>query len=395
MANSHAIYKCYGLNVETSVVSWLPPYHDMGLIGGIIQPIYGGFPVTLMAPHSFIQSPIRWLQAISDTHATTSPSPNFGYDLCVRKITPEAASQLDLSHWNAAICGAEFVSSSTLEQFSRKFAPAGFRGWTAFCPSYGLAESTLLVSASVGTAPLVCGFDREALENGRVEACETGAANARHLVGNGPAAPGSTIQIVHPSTQQTCSDGQIGEVWTASASVAAGYWNKPEINATSFRAVGDANFLRTGDLGFFHQNNLFIAGRIKDLIILGGKNHFPEDLEMAIRESHPAFEGMPGAAFSLQVEGREILAVVQELTVRALKSDLDPEDLFSRINTALFTDNVRTDAIVLVRTATIPRTTSGKVQRHQCRHDFLHSKLDVVAEWLSPRVARLKTASAS
>jgi len=394
MANSATIQTCFGTNFDTRGVSWLPPYHDMGLIGGIIQPLFAGFPITLMAPHSFVQSPIRWLQAISDTQATTSPSPNFGYDLCVRKVTAEAVSQLDLSHWRTAVCGAECVSRATVEEFVRKFAPAGFQS-SAFCPSYGLAESTLLVSASVGAPPLVRSFDREALESGRAAVCNEDATNSRFLVGNGPAAPGTTIKIVDPTTLETCSDDQIGEVWTSSASVAVGYWNKPEINAANFNVRGEGGtgpYLRTGDLGFFHDNQLFIAGRIKDLIILGGKNHFPEDLEMAIRESHPAFEGMPGAAFSLELDGREMLVVVQELTLRALKSQLDPEDLFRQINRALFIDNVRADAIVLVRTGTIARTTSGKVQRHQCRNDFLHNRLDIVADWTSSRAALAKGA---
>jgi acyl-CoA synthetase (AMP-forming)/AMP-acid ligase II len=391
MANSAAIYDFYGLNSETRVVSWLPPYHDMGLIGGIVQPLFGGFPVTLMSPHAFLQNPVRWLEAISRTRATTSPSPNFGYDLCVRKVSPEAITRLDLGCWRNAICGAEPVSRSTLEQFAKTFAPAGFEA-RAFRPSYGLAEATLLVSASVGAAPVVRYFDRALLESGRVQVCAAGATNARALVGNGAAARGVMVKIVDPSTLELCPESGVGEVWTASASVASGYWNKPEVNASIFQArlagAGETSFLRTGDLGFFHDGHLFLSGRIKDLIILAGRNHSAEDLEMAVRESHAAFEAMPGAAFSIDLDGREALAVVQEIKRQAMKPDLDPEELYGQVQRVLSAHNVRAEAIVLLRTGTIPRTSSGKVQRRQCREDLLQNRLQIFAAWRSTRALR-------
>ena len=395
LANSAAIYCCYRLNPETRVVSWLPPYHDMGLIGGIIQPLFGGFPVTLMAPHSFLQHPVRWLETISQTQATTSPSPNFGYDLCVRKVDRNVISTLDLSRWTTAICGAERVNRTTLERFAATFAQAGFR-MSAFCPSYGLAEATLLVSAAVGASPMVRWFDRDALENGRVRPCPEGAPAARPLVGNGEAAPKINIRIVDPESGRFSEEDRIGEVWTSGPSIASGYWNKPELSKSNFQAQLDGSpdrFLRTGDTGFFHEGQLFIAGRIKDLIILSGKNHFPDDIEIVIRESDPAFEGMPGAAFAVDLDGQEALVVIQEITRHALGSESDAAALFGCIQSALFKNNIKADAIVLLKPGSIPRTSSGKVQRHQCRNDFLENRLQAAAQWLSPRARRVMQAS--
>jgi acyl-CoA synthetase (AMP-forming)/AMP-acid ligase II len=392
MANSMAIRDAYRLNSETSVVSWLPPYHDMGLIGGIVQPLYTGFPVALMAPHSFLQSPIKWLEAISETRATTSPSPNFGYDLCIRKISSDSIGRLDLSHWKQAICGAERVSHSTLERFAKTFEPAGFR-MDAFCPSYGLAEATLLVTASVGSRPLVRSFDRDALESGRVEPGSEEAAASRFLVGNGGPASGITVSIIAGDSSVTSADGRVGEVVVSGPSVSQGYWNKPELNQTSFNPAVESKgqySLRTGDTGFFHEGQLFIAGRIKDLIILSGKNHFPEDIEMAVRACDEAFEGLPGAAFSVDADGQEILVVTQEIKRHSANAEGHVDELFRRIHSALFKDNVRADAIVLLRIGTIPRTSSGKVQRHQCRNHFLQNKLQVSGEWLSLRAQRAR-----
>jgi acyl-CoA synthetase (AMP-forming)/AMP-acid ligase II len=390
IANSESIRQCFGCSAETPVVSWLPPYHDMGLIGGIIQPLFSGCPVTLMAPHAFLQNPGSWLEAISKAGAAISPSPNFGYELCARKVSDEAVGRLDLSRWNVAICGAEPVSPSTLQEFGRKFAPAGFR-MGAFCPAYGLAEATLLVSASVGGSPVFQPFDRSALESGFVETCSADALSARTLTGNGSAAPGITLRIVEPTAREVCQEGTVGEIWVGGESVSEGYWKRPELNEEIFRAYtagGEGPFLRTGDTGFLAGGQIFIAGRIKDLIIIGGKNHFPEDLEILVRESHPLFAGMPGAAFPVELEGQEALVVVQEVARQALRPGSDFEDLVRNVHRALFTTNVRADAIVFLRTGTIPRTSSGKVQRHACRARFLRNELEVWAEWRSPRAWR-------
>jgi acyl-CoA synthetase (AMP-forming)/AMP-acid ligase II len=343
-----------------------------------------------MSPHAFLQNPARWLEIISETRAAISPSPNFGYDLCVRKVNEETVARLDLRSWKVAICGAEPVNPSTLQEFGRKFEPAGFR-MSAFCPSYGLAEGTLLVSASVGCSPVCEPFDRVALESGTVKPTAAGAAPARILTGNGCAAPGVGLRIVDPAKLDVCADRTVGEIWVSGESVSEGYWNKPELNQEMFRAhtaAGVGPFLRTGDTGFIADGQLFIAGRIKDLIILGGKNHFPEDLEMLVRECHPAFAGMPGAAFPVDIGGHESLVIAQEVVRQAMRPGYDPDDLFRNVHRALFTTNVRADAIVLLRTGTLPRTSSGKVQRHVCRNKYICHELDVWAEWRSTRAQR-------
>jgi acyl-CoA synthetase (AMP-forming)/AMP-acid ligase II len=263
----------------------------------------------------------------------------------------------------------------------------------AFCPAYGLAEATLLVSTSAGTAPLVRSFDRDTLATGRYKVCNADEPDARPLVGNGVPAPGMEIRIVDPVSFQLCADGQIGEVWVSGPSVAQGYWNKPDLNASVFAAgiegVG-GQFLRTGDTGFLLDGQLFIAGRIKDLIILSGRNHAPEDIEQAVRESDPVFNDFAGAVFSMDADGDEVLVVVHEIARHALKAERDVEDLFRTVHRALFSENVRADAIVFLRPGSLPRTSSGKVQRHRCRDGFLHNTLNVAAEWLSPRVQRAR-----
>jgi acyl-CoA synthetase (AMP-forming)/AMP-acid ligase II len=390
MANSEAIRQCFGCSSETPVVSWLPPYHDMGLIGGILQPLYSGCPVTLMSPHAFLQNPGRWLEIISETRAVISPSPNFGYDLCARKVGTETIEKLHLRSWTVAICGAEPVNPATLQEFGRKFEPAGFR-MSAFCPSYGLAEGTLLVSASVAGVPVFEAFDRSALDHGIVQNSATDAARSRTLTGNGSAAPSVDLRIVDATTREICPEGRAGEIWVGGPSISEGYWNKPEVNEEMFHAhtsTGEGPFLRTGDTGFVSGGQLFIAGRIKDLIILGGKNHFPEDLEMLVRECHSVFAGMPGAAFPVEIEGHETLVVVQEIVRQAMRPGSDPDELFRNVHRALFTNNVRADAIVLLRTGTLPRTSSGKVQRHVCRTQFMRNELEVWAEWRSARAKR-------
>ena len=343
-----------------------------------------------MSPHAFLQNPGRWLEIISETRAAISPSPNFGFDLCARKVNQETLERLDLRSWRVAICGAEPVNPSTLQEFGRKFEPAGFR-MSAFCPSYGLAEATLLVSASVGISPVCEAFDRSALESGIVKRSAADAATGRILTGNGCAAPGVRLRIVDPVTRETCPEGAAGEIWVNGDSISEGYWNKPELSEEMFRAhtaSGEGPFLRTGDTGFLSGGQLFIAGRIKDLIILGGKNHFPEDLEVLVRECHPSFTGMPGAAFPVDIAGQESLVIAQEVVRQTMRPGFDTEELFRNVHRALFTNNVRAEVIVLLRTGTLPRTSSGKVQRHACRSRFLSHELEVWAEWRSPRARR-------
>src|SRR6185436_6705124 len=276
---------------------WLPLYHDLGLIGILLQAAWVGAPCVLMAPVAFLQSPARWLRAVSRYRATTSGGPNFAYDLCVRKIPPVEREGLDLSSWRIAFNGAEPVRAGTLDRFAAAFAPAGFRR-QALYPCYGLAEATLMVSGNrPGEGPAVRGS----------------------AVGCGRMLPGVEAVIADPATAAPCGPGEVGEIWVAGGSVARGYWNRPEESAETFGAClsgsagGRGPYLRTGDLGFLDGDQLFIAGRIKDLVILRGRNHHPQDLELTAERSHPALRPGGGAAFAVEAAGEERLVLVHEV----------------------------------------------------------------------------------
>ena len=306
-------------NTEQSVIAgWLPLYHDMGLIGNVFQPLYLGSPCVLMSPLRFLQQPVRWLQAITRYKATTSGGPDFAYDLCVRKITSEQRAGLDLSSWRAAFNGAEPVRAQTLERFAATFAPCGFRR-EAFYPCYGLAEATLIVSGGrVAAPPVIHTVEGAALERNLAIAAEPGHRDARALVGCGQTFPEQRIIIVESESRTECAPGQVGEVWVSGPSVAGGYWNQPEETEATFHAylsdVGDGPFLRTGDLGFLHHGELFITGRLKDLIIIRGRNHYPQDIELTVEQSAPSVRPNCGAAFSVETNGEERLVIVQEVT---------------------------------------------------------------------------------
>ncbi len=288
LANSISINRCFQNTPEHTAVSWLPPYHDMGLIGCIIQPMYVGLSMYLMAPVTFLQRPYRWLQAISRYRANTSGGPNFAYDLCVDRITPEQKAELDLSCWELAFSGAEPVRAETINKFSNYFGDCGFRK-AAFYPCYGMAESTLLITGGSKQAePVVKSFDKQSLETDR--AIESNSEDATALVGCGSNIPGQSLAVVNPNTLRQCGDGEIGEIWAKSESVAQGYWQQADLTEIVFdgRIVDTkkAGFLRTGDLGFLQDGELFVTGRIKDLIIIRGRNHYPQDIELTV-DSRP------------------------------------------------------------------------------------------------------------
>ena len=381
--NSALIYECFGHTPDSQGVIWLPPYHDMGLIGGIIQPLYGGFPVTLMSPLDFLKRPFRWLQAVSRYKATTSGGPNFAYDLCVRKITPEQRAALDLSSWDLAFNGAEPVHHETMERFAATFEACGFRR-EAFYPCYGLAEATLIVSGGrKAEPPVVQTVDGTALGRDRVEGVASTYADARPLVGCGHALADQRIVIVNPDTFQSCPTDQIGEIWVSGPSVAQGYWNQPEGTMEAFQAyvanTGEGPFLRTSDLGFLRDGDLFITGRIKDLIIIRGRNHYPQDIERTVEQSHPALRPGCCAAFSVQVADEERLVVAQELRRQATDTDLD--EVIQTIRQAVVkAHELRAHGVLLLPARSIPKTSSGKIQHHACRAGFLSDSLDVVAE---------------
>ena len=399
-------------HAEHSVgVGWLPLHHDMGLVGSVLQPLYAGFPCVLMSPMAFLQRPIRWLEAISTYRATTSGGPNFGYDLCVRKITAEQRKKLDLSCWEIAINGAEPVRPATINEFAATFEASGFRR-EAFYPCYGLAEATLMSSGGQKTAsPVIRNIQKAALEQHQKAIPCISAAGAQSLVGCGKSFKDQRIIIVDPDTLTPCEPSEVGEVWVAGPSVALGYWNRPKATEETFQAYttsGDGPFLRTGDLGFLSHGELFITSRLKDVIIIRARTHYPQDIEVTVEQSHAALRPHCVAAFAVEIDGEERLVVVQEVERRLHQKNndnergkgkkerrpprhLEMETIIGNICQAVAEKHdVQVAAVLLLRAGSIPKTSSGKIRRHACRIGFLNHTLDVVGQWYA---SHLKTAS--
>ncbi len=367
-------------------VSWLPTYHDMGLVGGILNPLFIGRPNAFMAPMSFLQKPIRWLRNIDRFKVTISGGPNFAYALCNEKISPADCEGLDLSSWKVAFNGAEPVRADTLARFVEKFGPFGFRE-EAFYPCYGMAESTLIVSgADARQLPCSGDFDASAMEANRIVSVEENHPFARRLVSSGRILPDQQVLIVDPETCRPSCQDEVGEIWVRSGSVAQGYWNNERETERTFQgrlAISDdesLRFLRTGDLGFFHEEQLFVTGRSKDLIIINGRNLYPHDIESIVEHAHPAIRVGGGAAFSIDSENSEQLVIVQEL-VREYRK-YDTEEITAAIRQTVFEAlDVAPQAILLLKMGKLPKTSSGKVQRRACREQFLSDCLDVLARW--------------
>lgn len=378
LTNSRMSARAMGCNRDSVLIAWLPPYHDMGLIGGLLQPMYSCFPVHLMAPATFLQRPIRWLEAISKYRGTISGAPNFAYELCVKRIRPEQLAALDLSSWQVAGNGAEPIRAETLRRFCATFAPAGFNP-RAFIPCYGMAEATLYVAGGpIFSGAKILPASREALTAGRIE--PSAGDDAVDLVSSGTIAPEVALRIVDPASGQPCQPGAIGEIWIAGETVAAGYWEQPEATAATFHARlpgSDRNWLRSGDLGSIIDGELYVTGRIKDLIIIRGQNHYPHDIEATVSSIHPALHAQGAAAFSIEHEDGEQLGLVLELERNALDIDLAPvagmvRDAVSRQH------QLQIDRLVFVRPGGIPKTSSGKVQRYLTRARLLQGDLPIV-----------------
>jgi acyl-CoA synthetase (AMP-forming)/AMP-acid ligase II/acyl carrier protein len=378
--NSALINQGVGITPEITGVTWLPVYHDMGLIGGILQPLYAGFTMAVMSPVAFLQSPVRWLQAISRYRADLSVAPNFAYELCVQRITAEQRAQLDLRSWTIALNGAEPVRPETIARFSATFAACGFRPET-FMPCYGLAEATLFVSSiPQAEPPTAITVDSAALEQNRVETAHA-EAEGRALASSGIPCQ-QRVAIVDPATLRECTADAVGEIWVCGPSVAQGYWRRPEQTAATFQArIADTDegpFLRTGDLGFVRDGYLFVTGRLKDLIIIRGRNHYPQDIEYTVEQSHPAIRAGCGAAFSVEIDGGERLVIVQEIE-RQYRSG-DTTAIVQAIRQAVAEQHeLHAYAVALVKPGSIPKTTSGKIQRHACRSGFLSQSLEIVS----------------
>ena len=371
LANEHAIQRSFRQDESSVIVSWLPMGHDMGLIGGVLQPLYLGARCILFSPVEFIREPARWLRTISTYRATTSGGPDFAYRLCLRKVSPADKSILDLSCWRVAFNGAEPVHHDTLADFSSNFSGCGFRK-EAFHPCYGLAEATLLVSC-----------------NSRYS---SGTDPGSQSVSCGPAIELHEVRIVDHETGLECKDGATGEILIAGPSVAQGYWSRAEETDATFHAgiIGQENrtFLRTGDLGLFHHGELVVAGRMKDLIIIQGQNYHPQDIEASAERGCREVQPGAGAAFSIgDAEGQRII-LVQEVSARPASY----EPAMSAIRRAVAAEcGIRLDVVLLVRRGVIPKTSSGKVRRGRCRELFENGELQSTAQWTSQPAACIES----
>ncbi len=375
--NLRLIHARFGCSEESRGVIWLPPYHDMGLIGGVLVPLYGGFPVVLMSPVTALQRPLRWLQAISKYRATISGGPNFAYELCLNKIKPEQREGLDLSSWQVAFNGAEPLRGETLERFAATFAPCGFRT-QAWYPCYGLAEATLFVTgAALSVPPQVRNFDAANLEVGLAVEVEAPTSPVRRLVGSGRPSASEAVVIVDAATHTALPPGAVGEIWVAGPSVARGYWQRHEESKESFgaRVRGEeGSYMRTGDLGFMHEGELYVTGRSKELIIIRGHNHYPQDIELTAARSHSALADGRGAAFAVDGDGEEQLVLVHEVDRHAAEESY--HEIIAAVRGAISQEHqLQTRDIVLVKRGVIPVTSSGKVQRNACRARWLAREL--------------------
>jgi acyl-CoA synthetase (AMP-forming)/AMP-acid ligase II/acyl carrier protein len=393
VTHGNLIYNCaymqesFSLSPESIAVTWLPHFHDMGLIEGLLNPLFVGYPTVVLSPAHFVQRPLIWLQAISRFRATRSGAPNFAYDLCARKATPEQIAELDLACWDQAYTGAEPVRSETLDRFARHFAPAGFRR-EALYPCYGLAEATLMVCGGDFLAgPTVLDCQADALEQGRVEPAERANSKSRRLVACGYARRDLAIEIVNPQTLRRAATGEIGEIWVGGPTRAAGYWQRPEETAATFaaRLTDDPSagpFLRTGDLGIIAGGQLYITGRLKDLIIVRGGNFYPQDIEWTAEQAHAALRPGFGAAFSVDVDGEERLVVAYELDRQFRKSSVaELQAIAAAVRLAISQEfDLDTYCVTLLNVGAVPKTSSGKIQRQACRADFLAGSLDVLWE---------------
>lgn len=384
MDNEKVICQAFEHDENNVLVGWLPLYHDMGLIGNLLQPIYLGSSGYLMSPQAFLQEPMRWLKAISDYRATTSGGPNFAYDLCLRSISDEQKAELDLSCWKIAFNGSEVVRAATLEKFSAAFAISGFDGG-AFYPCYGMAETTLFTTGSkVGRGALINHFDGDKIKSNQVVAVAKDAENAQALVGSGYRRNECEVSIVCLKSFTRCDDDQIGEIWVSSNSVAQGYWGKPELTEQTFNAsiAGEPGktYLRTGDMGFLRGGELFVTGRIKELVIIRGRNHYPQDIEATIQNACDALVGGGGAAFAVDVDGQERLVVVQEVKRTRLR-DLDQQAIFNAARSAVTEmHELRLDDLVLIKPMRLPKTSSGKIRRGHCRDLYLSDDMASLAK---------------
>jgi acyl-CoA synthetase (AMP-forming)/AMP-acid ligase II len=392
LQNHRALQQACTHSDTQTFVNWLPLFHDMGLIGNVLLSLTVGKPCVFMPPISFIQKPIRWLQAISRYKGVMSGGPNFAFDLLCNYVTPEQRADLDLSEWRLAFCGAEPIRAATVEQTMTLLEPCGFRR-EAFYPCYGMAEGTLfLAGGDRPSPPSIRHVDAFALEKNQVVLTRPDTPQSRAVMGCGHAWLDTKIIIVNPTTFTRCSETQLGEIWVSGTTIAKGYFNRPEETAQTFCAYvdnsSDGPYMRTGDLGFMQEGELFITGRLKEIMIFWGLNRYPQHIEQTAEKSHGALRPNSGAAFAVNIDGQEQLVIAYEVE-RSTRRSLDIDTIAQSVCWAIARDHyVDVYAIVLLKPGALPKTSSGKIQRGACRTQFLEGTLDVVAEWRSPKQAR-------
>jgi acyl-CoA synthetase (AMP-forming)/AMP-acid ligase II len=390
--NNHAIHQGRALEYswdESIALTWTPLFHDMGLLLGVFMAPMNRTPSILMSPIAFMQQPLSWLKAIQKYRVTLSGGPNFAFELCANKIPLEKCEGLDLSSWVLAYNSAEPVRAETQSKFAEKFAPFGFKH-EAFTPCYGMAETTLVIS-NYGGAPktITCRVRRTDFEQGKL--VPTDSEDPKEYVepvSSGKPLADFKIAIVNPNTKHRCAPDEVGEIWLHGNSVGEGYWNRPEETAHTFGAhiegTNEGPFLRTGDLGFMHEGDLYVTGRLKDLLIVRGRNYYPQDIEMTVENSHPGLRQGGGAAFAVKEDGVEQLVVAHEVQ-RSQMDGVDWNEVLKIVRANIAREHgIRAHAIVLIRRSSIPKTSSGKIMRSETRRQYLENELEIVAEWRAP-----------
>ncbi|MEQ3530216.1 amino acid adenylation domain-containing protein [Pseudoalteromonas sp. XMcav11-Q] len=395
--NQALMKEAFGHNSNSAIVSWLPHFHDMGLIFGIMHPIYIGATAALMNPAYFLQKPLRWLKLLSQTKALTSSAPNFAYDLCVDTVKDEDLKDLDLSHWRSALNGAEPVRASTLERFYQKFKVCGLQR-ESIAPCYGMAETTLFATGGhLLEKPKILRIDAAKLQQGIAEqVADEDTVDAfyaldvadeqqpYYAVSSGVSWGEHCIAIVNPESFEACNDGETGEIWVTGPSVAKGYWNNPAATEATFHArikgADERAYLRTGDLGFIQRGELFVTGRAKDVLIFRGKNYYPQDIELTVTQASDSLEQNGGAAFSVAANGdEERLVIVQQVKRTALRK-LNAEQVLQQITAAIVEHHGITPYdIVLIKPGRIHKTSSGKIQRQENKRSYLTNNFEVIA----------------
>jgi acyl-CoA synthetase (AMP-forming)/AMP-acid ligase II len=374
---------------DSTALTWTPLFHDMGLLIGTFLTPMDRTPSILMTPIQFMQSPLNWLRGIQKFNITASGGPNFAYELCVSKIPLEKCEGLDLSSWKIAYNSAEPVRAETQARFAEKFAPFGFDP-TSLSPCYGMAETTLVISFYSGAPKTIVHRVRRAdFEQGRlIPSDSTDPKEFVEPVSSGAPLVDYEIAIVDPHTKHRCALDEVGEIWVRGDSVGEGYWNRPEETAHTFGAhiegTGEGPYLRTGDLGFLHEGHVYVTGRLKDLLIVRGRNYYPQDVEMTVENVHPGLRQGGGAAFAVKAGGAEQLVVVHEVQRRELPG-VDWNEVIKTIRADVAREHgIRASAVILIKKSSIPKTSSGKIMRSETRRQFLAGELEVVAEWRAP-----------